>query len=253
LTVVLKAQDPSSIGSLLQSIQDVSGGAPMEVLVRIEGPEEALRRELNVHRGEAGWSAIPRGADLRDIAKIAQNELLLSLSDRVQLHDPSVLAALSSLLQQDEAAGSASCVLLGERMIKKSLVLEPGTGGLFPSGISFASAPSLSFAEPDVLDALPHLTYPVVANTLLLTLFRRSALAALRRPSAAVPEAAADIRIGLDLIEAGYRNWCTTSFGATLSGPHERRDCIDPFGGNYLEPERWADVLKRVTLIRELH
>ena len=252
LTVVLDAHDPSRIGPLVQAIRDASPDASIEVIVRLKGPDEALRRELSLNCGEAGWSAIPLDVDLRDIARAAKNELLLCLSDQVQIHDWSTLAELFSLLRANEDAGSASCVLLGERVIKKQLVLEPASGGIFPSGISFTTAPHLSFAEPNVLEALPGLSYPVVANTLLLTLFRRSALADLPRPAGPVPATAADIRIGLDLMQAGYRNWCTTSFGATLSGPHRRRDCIDPFGGDYVQPERWADILGQVTLIREL-
>jgi hypothetical protein len=252
LTVVLDAHDPSRIGPLFQTIRDASPDASIEVVVRLKGPTEVLRRELNLNCGEAGWSEIPLDVDLRDIAKAASNELLLCLSDQVRFHDWSTLAGLFSLLQSDATAGSVSCVLLGEKVIKKQAVLEPASGGIFPSGISFTTAPHLSFAEPEVLEALPGLAYPVVANTLLLTLFRRSALAELPRPAGPVPVSAADIRIGLDLMGAGHRNWCTTSFGAMLSGPHKRRDCIDPFGGDYVQPERWADILGQVTLIREL-
>jgi hypothetical protein len=53
-------------------------------------------------------------------------------------------------------------------------------------------------------------------------------------------------------MDAGFGNWCTTKVSALLCGPHQRRDSIDPFGGVYVEPRRWADLLERVSLIREL-
>ena len=177
---------------------------------------------------------------------------MLNISDRVRLDDPAALGFLFELLHGDEAIGSASCVLMGEKIIKKEAVLQPASGGIFPSGVSFSTAPHLSFVEPDVLELLPDLTYPVVANTLLLTLFRRSALATLARPTGPVPATALDIRIGLDLMDAGYGNWCTTRVAAALCGPHHRRDSIDPFGGAYAQPQRWADLLGRVSLVREL-
>jgi hypothetical protein len=53
-------------------------------------------------------------------------------------------------------------------------------------------------------------------------------------------------------MQAGYGNWCTTQVSAGLRGPYARRDLIDPVGGSYLAPESWAQVLSKVTLLREL-
>jgi hypothetical protein len=252
LSVVLEASDGSRAGALLSSLRKVARGAPIEFLVKLPSNEDGLVSELNRNCGEGGWSAISPDTDLRDVAETAQNETLLVISDQVRLEDPAALGFLCALLEGDGSIGSVSCLLKGEKVIKKLAVLQPVSAGIFPSGVSFSTAPHLSFAEPDVFDALPELTYPVVANTLLMTLFRRRALAALPRPSAPVPPTALDIRIGLDLMDAGFGNWCTTKVSALLCGPHQRRDSIDPFGGVYVEPRRWADLLERVSLIREL-
>jgi len=64
--------------------------------------------------------------------------------------------------------------------------------------------------------------------------------------------AAEDVRIGLDLMRAGYRNWCTTRCTAQLSGPYTPREGIDPVGPGYLQPQRWEEILGRVTVVREL-
>jgi hypothetical protein len=103
-----------------------------------------------------------------------------------------------------------------------------------------------------VLQALPNLTYPVVANTLLLTAFRRKALLDVPMPVGPVPPTVSDIRLGLDLLNAGYRNLCTTKFGAELAGNYVRRDSIDPVGAAYVNPDRWQTILSEVAFVREL-
>ena len=188
---------------------------------------------------------------MREVARQAKHDFLLTVSDKVRFHEPTTLNSLCSILEHDGAAASASCGILAEKVLKRQVVLQPAAGGLFPSAVSFLRAPHLSFTEPDVLEALPDLDYPVVANSLLLTLFRRTAVAKLSLPSEPI-SSNSDIRLGLDLVAAGYRNWCTTRFMASLTGPYIPRDSIDPVGGCYAEPHRWEEVLGRVALVREL-
>jgi hypothetical protein len=176
---------------------------------------------------------------------------LLTVSDRIDL-DGGALRAIVDLLLSDEKNGSASCALLAEKIIKKDVVLQPASGGLFPTGVSFASGPRLAFGEPNALDALPELTYPVVANTFLFTAWRRSALAELPVPPGTGMAVADDVRIGLDLMRAGHRNLCTTRHTARLSGSYAPRDGVDPVGAGFLQPQAWQDILGRVTVVREL-
>jgi hypothetical protein len=190
--------------------------------------------------------------DLGEIARGTKHDLILTLDDRVRLTDTAAIAALCRFLQTDQSIASASCVLLGRAVLKKQTVLQPGSGGLFPGCLSFASSPRLSFFEPDVLQPLSRLAYPVVANTLLLTIWRRSALAGLAPLAGPVPKTSADIKLGLDLMEAGYRNICTSEVTAAVCEPYARRDVIDPVGSAYLQPDRWEEVLGRVTVLREL-
>jgi hypothetical protein len=136
--------------------------------------------------------------------------------------------------------------------VKKDRVSQPAFGGIFPAGVSFSSSPRLSFSEPDLLEALPSSTYPVVANTFNLTEWDRSALARLPELDGPIPTREADIRLGLDLMEIGYRSLCTTTVSATIDGPYLRRDAIDPMGAAYLQPRRWEHILKNVTILREL-
>lgn len=251
LTVILEASDSVRTEMLVQALRGATAEGRLELLVHFRNPDDKVRSILDGICGSEGWTAVSASADLRALAHQAIHEVMLTVSDRVSLDDCRILPALCAILQ-DNVVASASCHLLAQRIIKKQIVQEPATGGLFPAGVSFASTPRLSFAEPDVRQALPNMIYPVVANTLLLTAWRRRALVDLPRLSGPVPATAADIHIGLDLMEAGYINLCTSQIEARLSGPYLRRDAIDPVGSAYLQPVRWEDLLSRVTVLREL-
>jgi hypothetical protein len=103
-----------------------------------------------------------------------------------------------------------------------------------------------------VLEALPDSIYPVVANTLHLTLWRRNALAGLPKPARPLPASATHIQIGLALAERGLVSLCTTRVSARLHGDYAPRDAIDPIGQSRLTPSDWQQLLGRVTLLRQL-
>jgi hypothetical protein len=251
LSVLVDASDGSRVSRLIQTIRRAVGGE-LEFIVCIAGTDSEIRAALDRTCGGEGWREAPEGAGLPEIARGLRGETLLTVSDRIELDDGRQLLALLELLERRETASSVACALLAETIIKKEVVLQPASGGLFPTGVSFVSGPHLSFGEIDVLQALPDLTYPVVANTRHLTVWRRRALAELSEGRGAASAAAEDARIGLDLTRAGYRNWCTTQVRARLLGPYVARDMIDPVGGGYLPPDRWHDILSRVTVGREL-
>lgn len=250
VSVVLSGSDAERMQGLVQSIRAAVSG-DIEFILRTPNPSDELIAALNGACVGQGWVEAPAGVELRDIASGVRHDTVLTVSDRIALDDRT-LWALLELLQRNETVGSASCALLSEKIVKKQAVLQPASGGLFPTGVSFASAPRLSFGEPDALQALPDLAYPVVANTLCLTVWRREALVALPRSGGPSPTGAEDIRLGLDLMRAGYRNWCTTRVCARMAGPYAPRDMIDPVGAAYLQPQRWEDILRRVAVIREL-
>jgi hypothetical protein len=252
ISVLIDVIEVGKTEALVKAVRTSAGAASIEWFIRLQDDGQDLHPELGRIFGEDSWSVVSAGSDLRDIAREARNDVLLTTADRVRLENPEVLPRLCAMVMTDATIGSASCALLSEKVIKRQVVLQPASGGLFPAGVSFGSSPRLSFWEPDVLQALPDQTYPVVANGLLLAAFRREALAGLPHPKGAAPATSADIRLGLDLIEAGFSNWCTTKVTATLAGPYVRRDAIDPFGGTYARPGLWENLLTRVTMVREL-
>ena len=250
LSVLIEMSDPARTYALIQTLSYMFGNG-LELFVRVGHLGDELR-ELFQGVPRARWTECDAEADIRDLARAASHDHLLTISDCVALEDPQILSGLCQLLHEDAVVGSASCVLVGEHVVKRNVVLRPAFGGLFPAHVSFLSSPRLSFAEPDVLQALDGLTYPVVANVCWLTAWNRRALANLASSTAPASDGAADIRLGLDLLAAGYTNLCTARIKARLRLPYARRDAIDPVGSAYLQPKRWEDILGRVTVLREL-
>ena len=248
LTVLLDSSDAKLTEAVVRAIGAGTAANSLELIVRLPADAAAVREVLD---SAGAWSAVDGDGGLPEIAAKARNDLLLTITDRVSLDDPRLLKTLADMLKDNQVA-SASCALLAEASIKKKTVLQPASGGLFPSAVSFATSPTLSFAEPDVLQALPDLTYPVVANSFFLTVWRTRALADLPRAPGPAPAASADIRIGLALAGRGLRSLCTTKVSAKLAGPYVRRDSIDPIGQAYLDPQNWHQLLGRVTLLRQL-
>lgn len=251
LTVLIHASDEARVSRLIATIRSALGGE-VELIVSVARGDSELRAALDRICGGEGWKEVPDPADLREIGREARGEILVTVSDRIEPADGRTVVALLDLLQRYENAASVSCALLAEKIIKKEVVLQPASGGIFPTGVSFVGGPHLSFGEPDALQALPNLTYPVAANTRYMTVWRSRALADLAPAPRAASVLAEDIRIGLDLMRAGYTNWCTTKLSAQLHGPYIPCDTIDPVGPGYLPPESWQDILGRVTVVREL-
>jgi hypothetical protein len=251
LTVIVSASDNARTETLVRRLEAVLGSSPLQLLVLMRDVDTSICTTLEELRGPGGWTHVQAATDLRELAQSASHELMLTISDRVA-PSGTALRALAKILQRDGSAASVSCALLGETVFKKQTVAQPASGGLFPARVSFATSPRLGFWEPDVLQALPNLTYPVIANTLLFTLWRTKILTELPSIEAPLHDEAADIRTGLDLMAAGFRNLCTTHVSVRLRGPYARRNAIDPVGATYLQPSRWENLLDRVTVIREL-
>jgi len=252
LTIVIDASDAEQTGALLPILREYASDGELDLLVRIaRGGDRTVAECLDHIVGPDSWKKVDT-IDPRELAGVARHQFMLTVSDRVKLDGRGTIDELCRLLNSDKSIASASCALLGETILKSDAAIQPTSGGLFPSRVSFATSPHLQFYEPDVLQPLPDLTYPVVANTSVLTLWRTRAVAELPGRTSAVRPGAADIRVGLDLMKAGYRNVCTTMVQAHLRGPQKRRDEIDPLGSVYLEPSEWGDIVSRVSVLREL-
>jgi hypothetical protein len=245
---VLTVTDPARTERIVADLQAVFG-AKLDLLVKLPASPQPFREKLEEILGAGGWR--PSDWDFVDIAAETDAELLLTLDDRIDGLNAAVFSQLGRMIALDGVA-SASCVLLQEASIKKTKVLQPASGGLFPSAISLATSPSVSFAEPDVREALPGAIYPVAANTIHLTLWRAKAVAELRGSLPFTPPEALDIALGLGLAQRGFANLCTTVVAAKIAGPYIPRDVIDPIGQSRLGPADWQALLDRVTVLRQL-
>ncbi|QIK78068.1 hypothetical protein G7077_03220 [Sphingomonas piscis] len=251
LAILVDATTAAATARLLAAIKDVVPNVT-EILIRAPDGLEGLQPALAAAPQGVQPRSVSYNASLREIAKDIRADTLLTLSDRVVLRDGAALCAVLEMLKRRDTAASASCALLAEKIVKKDVVLQPASGGLFPTGVSLVRGPSLTFGEPDVLQALPDLEYQVAANTLLFTAWRRAALADLQNVPGTRSSISEDVRLGLELLRSGYTNWCTTRVTARLSGPYAPRDEIDPVGPGFMAVPRWEDVLGKVTLVREL-
>ncbi|MEE2635257.1 hypothetical protein DD556_17325 [Phaeobacter sp. JL2872] len=273
LSILLTAEDPERCAAVLQSVQaQVTPGEPLDLAVRIDTPDPAVQAQiekslvaLTEEQGATGsriqsWRRLPADAEIAVEAATAEQPLVLTISDHVVLYDPSVLADLQKLLEKNPQAGSVSPLLLEETIVKKKVVLQPAAGGLFPGQLSFATAPRLGVIEPDPSQALPHHVYPVLANTFQMALLRRQAVADARdkaRQTAQQDSVQAtghntDLQLGLDLLDAGWHNLCSSQLRAGFTGAYPRRDAIDPISGSYMDIGRWERMFGSVTVLREL-
>ena len=248
--IVFTAWDPARTEDLLRRLLELSRP---RIAVRLAGTDtDRLRESLEAVLGRGGWDEVASSVELRSLARASDARLVLTIDDRVVIYDPLTLKRLAALADSRPDVASASCLLLGERAVKKHGVLQPATGGLFPSRVSFAAAPLLGFNEPDTFQPLPYADYAVAANTLMLTLWQRELLAALPLADGPLPATAADIAPALDALAAGYRHLCSSKIRAGYLGDYTRRDEIDPVGTQYLRPALWEDIFRRVTVLREL-
>jgi hypothetical protein len=252
LTVVIDGADGPRVVALATRLKELAGVTSLEPMVRGLVLDEAESRAMDLLFGAGGWSTLSPDRDLREVAASARHPRLLTISDSIILDDESSLSELDQVLATQPEVASAACLVVQESVIKKEVVLRPASCGLFPARVSFAAAPRLAFAEPDVSEALPNMRYPVVANSFAMTLWRTAALAALPAPRGGTARNAADIRLGLDLLSAGFTNVCSTRAAVRLAGSYRRRDSIDPVGGGYADPDQWQQILGRVTLVRAL-
>ncbi len=255
ISVLLEAQDLGRAANLVQSLHSqVAIGAELDLCVRLMGSKDTRQRiatALNALCGENGWRQMKQGVSLKSQITQARHELVFVVKDQVVLFDKTFLPALVDQLNRTPKAASLSGLLIGENIIKNKSVLQSASGGLFPGQVSFATAPQLGVIEPDVRLALGNMTYPVLANTLHCTLFRRDAIANLEA-SASWVNGDCDLQLGLDLLAADWCNLCNSGLRAGLAGVYRRRDAIDPVGTNYMQIGRWEQIVRSVTLVREI-
>lgn len=258
ISVVLAATTPASTRRMLESLAFQSMASRLDVILLAPSRDtEDQAWEPTLHALFPDGHVVARSgsdmtANLRSIADRLVNHFTLVCADSVILHDPRTLETLATMAASPKV-GSAGCVLLRETAAKKGRILTVTSGGYFPSHISFLSAPSLVFAEPDCLSALPNHTYPVVANGFRLALWNTPhLLAACATADIAPPPGAEDLAFGLFAIGQGCHHLCTSGVRAVWSGDAIGTDAMNPVGAPFFTPRQWGDLAASVTVLREI-
>lgn len=261
VTLVVMASDPELIARSLSSLRYQQEIEIKEVLLRGALWSEPDRLDQSrdvaeqVFPGRVRLIARETGSlvDLDQILQETEADHILTLDEAVVFQDSRIFSAMAAELVASDDIASVGCTLMHEDLRGKSTVLQFGSAGLFPAGISLISAPRLTVVEPDTLKALPASTYPVLANTFALCLLRRAALEATAPARAGLAGAgAADLHFGLSSQAAGWRNLCTSVVRAGTTRPPSGRDDIDTFGLDCVLPSTWERLLNSVTVLREL-
>ncbi len=252
-TVVLQVEDAARAVLLLEAVQDAAGRRDLQILVlpRTRAAADAFVVAARM-RLDADLETLTADATLATAADRARHDEMLVIDDRIVPSDPRAIGVLRAILAADPGIGAASCTLLRETMTGKTHELS-ASGGLFPSRISLLALPALIVEEPDVAEALPMATYPVIGGALDFAMLRRAAVVAARDAIAAAPADQADIAFALAATGAGYVHLVTSAVAlGTSAEPRARRSDMDPVGRDALRLHALDRLLASVTVLAEL-
>ena len=179
------------------------------------------------------------------------NSYVLLCDASVMMTDKRTLEVLYRLSKLENVATS-SCVIMQEKMVGKEEKVSFASGGYFPSHLSLTNAGGVSFRQLNCLEALPDMTYPVIANTFRLTLVKAEIWQQLKGlDTQRFPGPFQDLDFCLRAIKAGYRHLCTSSVRGISLSNHESYVISDGAAENFLPVTQWQDIIRSSTLIRE--
>lgn len=181
----------------------------------------------------------------------AQGRFLLVADSDVILHDPRTVEALC-MMADSESVTSAGCMLL-RRKDQKTQELEFRSAGVFPSGLSFFSSPTVVFEEPDCSGELAMTTYPVAANSFSLAMVRTDVWKQLGGLDAvAFPTDCNDVDFGVRALRRGFLHLCTTAVSAYHSGRASRGTAFDAHAVRYLLSPGVESLFSTCTVLRRI-
>lgn len=246
---VIRATSPQHLDILLTSLLRQRNALLGQVVVeRRPGEVEDGALQAVLDRLVPGRGRLAAESSTGAVIEGTASAFTIHAEDTMVLHDARTVETLLTLLGTERTA-TASCVILRESALRKGSVLNFESGGYFPSHVSLLSAPRLILSLPDCRDALPDMTYPVIANDPGFFMLRNDAAAALSGGA----EAAPGIAYALKALAAGYRHLCTSVVRATSLKAASRREMSDPPGINHLGTRQWQAVLASVTLLKGLN
>ncbi|AMK18932.1 hypothetical protein [Sphingobium sp. MI1205] len=178
---------------------------------------------------------------------IAYDEVFIANASTI-LPDHRTLNALLTLLRHAGVA-TAGCLV---REI--SAARSPISAGYSLVGLDLRATPALSFDRIDPIALRQPATFPVLANSLVALMTRRATLALLdRHDGSSLRPELDDLSLGLEAIEAGGINLCTTAVAvyADIAQPRHRQAAITlPYRLSLQTLSRIADMTTIIQKIR---
>lgn len=180
----------------------------------------------------------------------AGGSFILVANSSVVFHDRRTMDVLLQLAARPEVA-TASCMLLhrpegsGDAMFRSA--------GYFPGTVSFLAGPQLYLSEIECDEALPFATYPVVANSLDLTVISAvtwDKIGGLDERN--FPFSHNDMDLAARLSRENLTHVCTTMVSAYCDRRRTRGTLTDVLANVILPPLALADVIGSATILRKL-
>ena len=257
VSVVLAISDNGGASlTLLRSLAAQTVADRLEIVAVVSGNEATAAKsalsELFPNRHRVIQGRGPAAARINEGARLADGDALLVVREGVVLHDPRTVETLC-VLGRNESVATTSCVIVREVETKTGPKVAFAAGGLFPTRVSFHSAPNLAFEEIESLAAFPTATYPVAGNSFRLALVRGSLWKRLGGLDAnGFPHVQYDLDFSLRALREGFLHLCTSAVSASDLGPAgaEQKDAL---ALGFLPPQRWQEVFDRVSILRKLH
>jgi len=258
------AADPAA--PLVTAIVDVAGSAadlgsclaalfhqtlPASIEVVLAGwPTDRALPQLEGRVTSVDGRELPRAARLNAAAALTSSAFLVFLDPQVLMSDPRTLAGLIAIAGTPGVA-SAACALVTELDDDGGAAVH--SAGYFPTRISLCGEPVFEIDRLDVAQALPCVTYPVIANQTKCCVIPREAWSRLAGFDATrFPAAAFDLDFGYRAVAAGLTNFCTTLLRAATERSACAADFPDPLAVRSVRPSDWQAMFDRVTVIREM-
>jgi len=253
--LVLSSGKPIALGALLESLAEQADINIGNLLLCVpDGHKDAqlakvLTRQFDGRHGIR--SQPPTAGRLEQIvstrAELGDEDVVVVIDSATLLPDPRTLAMLVRMLGVPDVS-SAGCLV---RAANEKLT--PICAGYSLSQVNLRSAPALAF-DPIDPDVWRHpATYPVVASPLALLVTRRRLLANVSANGSSYfrPEVD-DLLLGIQLIEQGGVNLCTTAVSAYSAAASPRSSQLGFSIPYRLQVESIMRITESTTLVQRV-
>jgi hypothetical protein len=180
----------------------------------------------------------------------AVGRFLLIVDQNIVFHDPRSLEVLCRMADHDNVA-SASCILIKEAAEKSERTVQYRSGGIYPLQTKTGD---IACSELDTYAVFPCATYPVAANSSLLSVARTDIWKKLHNSeTAGFLDEYGDIVYGVNAVNAGYLNLCTSIVSAGLHKPDDLPYAGVEYSGMQADSMAIRKISSSIFVLKELN